>query len=268
MSEPRPLLPLEPDVRARLSGSPRVIMLDVDGTLAPIAHAPEAAAVPPETQRAVAALAARPDAFVVLVSGRAAPDARRMVGVSNVWVVGNHGAECITPSGDETVDPQVAPYEAAVAQVRSRLVALLAPVPGVTVEDKRWTLSIHYRQADPQLVPRVQDTVQRVAAGSGLRVHDGKKVFEVRPPVRVDKGTAVLELAQRLGALEEGATLVFVGDDRTDEDAFRLLRQRSPYAVTVRVADEWAETAAEFLAADPPAVRRFLEELAASSVPG
>lgn len=258
----RQLLPLEPGARARLSGSPFIVMLDVDGTLAPIAARPEEAAVPPETQRVVAALAARPGTFVALVSGRAAPDARRMVGVSNVWVVGNHGAECVAPSGDETVDPRVAPFEGAMARVRVRLSALFAPVAGVIVEDKRWTLSVHYRLVDPRLVPRVRATVERVAAQDGLRVHDGKMVFEVRPPVRVDKGTAVVALAGRLGGLEEGASLLFIGDDRTDEDAFRLLRQRVPHAVTVRVADDDAETAAEFLAADPPAVRRFLESLA------
>ncbi|MHB1223024.1 MAG: trehalose-phosphatase [Gemmatimonadaceae bacterium] len=264
MTGPTLLLPLGAGVRARLSGSPCVVMLDVDGTLAPIAPRPEDAVVPPETQKVVAALAARPSVFVALISGRAAPDARRMVGVSNVWVVGNHGAECITPSGDQTVDPTVAPFQEAIARVRATLSTLLAPVAGVIVEDKRWTLSVHYRQADPMLVPRVKATVERVAAKSGLRVHDGKMVFEVRPPVRVDKGTAVVALADRLGGLAEGASLLFIGDDRTDEDAFRLLRQRVPHAVTVRVADEQAETDAEFLVADPPAVRGFLRALAGS----
>ncbi len=263
MSAARPLLPLEPGVEVRLSGSPFIVMLDVDGTLAPIAPRPEDAGVPPETQRVVASLAARPSVFVALVSGRAAPDARRMVGVSNVWVLGNHGAESITPSGEANVDPLVAPYEVAIAQARATLETLLAPVTGVIVEDKRWTLSVHYRQADQQIVPRLRSTVEGVAVQHGLRVHDGKMVFEVRPPVRVDKGTAVIGLADRLGGLVHGASLLFIGDDRTDEDAFRLLRQRVPHAVTVRVADESAETAAEFLADDPPAVRRFLELVAA-----
>jgi trehalose 6-phosphate phosphatase len=88
-------------------------------------------------------------------------------------------------------------------------------------------------------------------------------VFEVRPPVRVDKGTAVFALAQRLGALGEGAALVFVGDDRTDEDAFRVLRHRAAQAVTVRVAEGTAaDTVAEFTLPDPPAVRALLDALA------
>jgi len=89
-------------------------------------------------------------------------------------------------------------------------------------------------------------------------------VYEVRPPVKVDKGTAVMSLAGVLGGLEEGASLVFIGDDRSDEDAFQLLRSRLPRAVTIRVAEDEAEvkaTAAEFVVPNTAAVRDFLEEL-------
>jgi trehalose 6-phosphate phosphatase len=250
------------DVRARLTGDPCVVMLEVDGTLAPIAPRPEDAAVPAETQRVVAALSTRDTVQVALVSGRSAGDARRLVSVSNVWVIGNHGAEVVSPTGEATVNPQVAPYEMTMARVRATLARLLEPVAGVIVEDKRWTLSVHYRQVDPHVVPRLQATVQHVAQESGLALHDGKMVLEVRPPVRVDKGTAVFSLAQRLGALGDDAALLFVGDDRTDEDAFRMLRHRVPRAVTVRVGDP-AETVAEFVVPDPPAVRALLDEMLA-----
>jgi trehalose-phosphatase len=212
-------------------------------------------------------LAARAGTHVALVSGRAAGDARRMVAVSNVWVIGNHGAEVVSPTGEELVDPQVAPFESAMAHARASLTQLLGPVGGVLVEDKRWTLSVHYRQADPHVLPRLQVMVQQVSQELGLRVHDGKMVYEVRPPVRVDKGTAVFALAQRLGGLEPDASLLFVGDDRTDEDAFRVLRHRTPRAVTVRVAEAGAAagTVAEFTVPDPPAVRELLETLGRSA---
>lgn len=258
---PSALLPLAAGVRERLVGTPCVVMLDVDGTLAPIAPRPEDAAVPPETRRAVASLASRPSVRVALVSGRAAADAREMVGVPGVWVVGNHGAESVAPDGSRRVDSRVAPFEGAIRQARDSLASLLAPVTGSLVEDKRWTLSVHYRLVDPALVPDLQATVERVAAGLGLRVHQGKMVCEVRPPVEVDKGTAVLELAGVLGALAEGSSLVFMGDDRTDEDAFQILRSHAPRAVTVRVAEEVATTAAEFVVPSPVAVRSFLEAL-------
>jgi len=255
-------------------------MLDVDGTLAPIAPRPEEAAVPAETRRVVAALAARPDVRVVLVSGRAAADARRMVGVANVWVIGNHGFEAVSPDGDELEQPELEPWRSAIARAARRIAPLVAPVPGVLLEDKGWTLSVHYRLADSKVVPRLIESVERVAEPLGLRVSRGKMVVEVRPDVRVDKGTAVLRLAAELGALpgrengalerEDGAapatgaggSTLFVGDDRTDEDAFRALRSRSSRAVTVRVTHgEDLTSAAEFSVEDPAAVRSFLEWL-------
>ena len=259
-----PLLPVTTAVQERLTGVPLLVMLDVDGTLAPIASRPEQAEVPAETSQCVAGLAAGPDVIVALVSGRTAADARRMVRVTNVWVIGNHGYEIVSADGDSLVDPQVEPFRDVIAQAERRLEPRLAQVPGVILEDKRWTLSIHYRLANDAVVPRVRALVEETAQALGLRVTEGKMVLEVRPPARVDKGTAVLTLASRLHAVTDDASLVFIGDDRTDEDAFRALRMRQRRAVTVRVApDESAGTAAEFAVSDPPQVLEFLEWLRA-----
>ena len=107
--------------------------------------------------------------------------------------------------------------------------------------------------------------MDETAKALGLRVTQGKLVLEVRPPARVDKGTAVLRLALHLGALRNGSALVFAGDDQTDEDAFRALRTRAPAAVTVRVTHgESVATAAEFTVRDPEEMRLFLEWLLAA----
>jgi trehalose 6-phosphate phosphatase len=259
---PTPLFPITDALEERLGGTPLVVMLDVDGTLAPIAPRPDEVVVPEETRRAVAALAARDDVHVVLVSGRAALDARRLVSALHVWVIGNHGFEITGPDGEELVDQQVAHYRPAVAQAVRRLASRVAPVPGVVLEDKGWTLSLHYRLADPAVVPKLRAAVEETAAQLGLRLTHGKQVFEVRPPVRLDKGTAVLLLGRKLGGLEESGSLLFIGDDLTDEDAFRALRARSAEPVTVRVThDETVATAAEYAACDPMEVRAFLEWL-------
>ncbi|MGH7717983.1 MAG: trehalose-phosphatase [Gemmatimonadaceae bacterium] len=256
------LLPISDGVAARLRGTPLVVMLDVDGTLAPIAQRPEDAAVPPETRRLVAALTARPGVTVALVSGRAAADARRMVSVANAWVIGNHGYEILGPDGEELVDPQNASYRSTVAQASRRLAGQVAPVRGVILEDKGWTLSIHYRLADPGVVPRLRTTIEETIKPFGLRLTTGKQVFEVRPPARVDKGTAVLTLGLKLGAFRDEGAVLFVGDDATDEDAFRALRARTPRAVTVRVThDEARPTAAELEVGSPAEVRDLLEWL-------
>ena len=260
-----PLLPLLPELGARLSGTPRIIMLDIDGTLAPIAPRPQDAVVPPATRRAIAALAARPGVHVAIVSGRGAADARRLVSVGNSWVIGNHGIEIVGPQGESEIAPQAEPYQGAMAQASRKIASSVTHVAGVTLEDKVWTLSLHYRLADPVVVPRLKAAVDAIAQQHGLRVTEGKGVYEVRPPVHLDKGTAVLALARRLGGLVPGSSVIFAGDDRTDEDAFRVLREHDPTAVTIRVGDEETETAAEFRVADPEAVRRFLEWLMAET---
>jgi trehalose-phosphatase len=235
-------------------------MLDVDGTLAPIAPHPSLASVPTETRRVVALLAARPQISVALVSGRAAHDARRLVAVANVWTIGNHGAEVMDPSGEIAVDPAIQPYGSSMARVAHALEQLLAPLRGVHLENKGWSLSVHYRAADEAVVPRLSAVVEGEVARAGLRMTLGKKVLEVRPPVRIDKGTAVLALARELGALSDDAALLFVGDDVTDEDAFRRLRSRVPRAVTVRVGTGVA-TAAEFTVGSTDDVHALLVRL-------
>lgn len=253
-----------PALAARLGGEPLAVMLDVDGTLAPIAPRPAEAAVPEETRRALAHLAVRPGVHVALVSGRAARDALRMGGTDKVWVLGNHGIELVTPDGESHADPRAEPYRDAMARAAQALRERTADIRGVLVEDKVWTLSVHYRLAPEGVERRLHSLLEELAHALGLRVTQGKKVLELRPPVRIDKGTAVLTLARQLGALDPGASVLFAGDDRTDEDAFRALRERLPRAVTVRVTGGeggW-ETAAEFTVPGTNAMRELLEWLA------
>jgi trehalose 6-phosphate phosphatase len=233
-------------IARRLGASPAVLLLDVDGTLAPIAPRPEDAEVPEETRRAVARLVGAPGTHVALVSGRAADDARRMVGVAGVWVIGNHGAETVAPDGAVHVDPRVAAAAPALAAAADELSDVTAHVRGVFVEDKRWSLSVHYRLSPPEWVPAVAAAVEDAALRHGLRLRPGKAV--------------------RLGADASAGSALFVGDDVTDEDAFRALRAGLPGAVTVRVLDPDAstppETAAEFVVAGTGGVRLLLERLA------
>jgi trehalose-phosphatase len=167
---------------ARIAGRPLLIMLDVDGTLAPIALLPSLARVPDETRRIVARLVQHPGIAVALVSGRAAHDAQRLVAVDGVWTIGNHGAEVLSPSGDLTVEPAIVHYGPAIEAAANALAPLVDVVEDVVVENKAWSLAVHYRAADEQLVPRLRDYVARVAAENGLRVADGKRCSKsVRP---------------------------------------------------------------------------------------
>lgn len=261
-----PALPANSDLKRRLSGSPLLVLLDVDGTLSPIAPRPDEATVAEETLAVLENLASLPRVQVAAVSGRGAADALRLVGAHRLWALGNHGMERISPEGEMSVDESVAPYLSAISEVAARLQPLVASMDGVILENKRVTLSVHYRLASPGVVPRLESAVTQAAADCLLLVTHGKQVLEIRPPVHVNKGTATVELARELGALGDHASLLFAGDDRTDEDAFEQLRKAKRDAVTVRVVlDEHADatpTAAEFRVADPDAVRELLAWLA------
>ena len=266
--------PGRPDVRAlpadprtlgsRLAGSPLVVLLDVDGTLAPIAPRPEDATVPAPTRAAVATLARARDTHVALVSGRGAADARHLVGVDGVWAIGNHGLETIDPGGILSIDERVRAFDEALRSVRASAEGAAALVPGARVEDKGATLSIHYRLAEPGDVPQLESAVAAAAGKAGLRVTRGRKIIEVRPPLAVDKGTAVLALAKRLGATERSASILFAGDDTTDEDAMEALRGWHADAVTIHVeGEDPRSTRAEFRVASPAELGKWLAALAA-----
>ena len=239
----------------RLDASPLALLLDVDGTLAPIVSTPALAHVPAPTRFLLERLAQLPGVVMALVSGRAALDAATIASVPGAWVIGNHGYELMAPDGEITVWPAATEYEPAMAEA-ARLLTPLEMVEGALLENKRWTLSVHYRNVTHGSSD-LQNRVRGVAADLGLRVTDGKKVIEVRPPIDVDKGTAALAFALRHEALPAGSVL-YAGDDRTDEDAFGALRP-SGRAVTVRIADEEVvQTDAEFTLQSPAGLHELL----------
>lgn len=256
---PSSALPVTPELARRLAGRPLLLVLDIDGTLSPIAPRPEHAVVPTATQQVLAELAETDGVHVAVITGRAVDDARRVVGVDGLWFIGNHGVEVAPPNRPPTVRPDVAWFADRIAEATARSRRIAQDKPGVIVEDKRWTMSVHYRLAHPRLVPGLTNEITLLARDLGLKVTRGKEVLELRPPVNVDKGTAAVELAQTLGVLQAGASLLSAGDDRTDEDMFRALRERQPSCVTIRVGDQPPETDAEFSLDDTTAMRELLE---------
>lgn len=261
-----PAVPVTPEIARRLAGRPLLLLLDVDGTLAPIAGRPQDAVVSDAMRRLLDRLAAIPGVEVAAVSGRAADDARRLIGTGAAWVIGNHGVELARPGQRPEPHPDAVRYVERVQHAAKDAAALAARDDGIVVEDKRWSLSVHYRLADPSIVPALRAAVEAIARALGLRLTEGKQVLELRPPVDIDKGTAVVDLARRLGALASSASVLCAGDDRTDEDAFRAMRRVKPDAVTIRVGHAHDQpTAAEFRVDDPDMLRQLLEWVNASA---
>ena len=196
------------------------ILCDVDGTLAPIVERADDAQVPDRAARLLAALARRYGS-VACVAGRAAADARRLVGVGRISYAGAHGAEILAP-GERTAEaiPAFATWTEPVHRfVADRDDAELRRLR-VRIEDKGPIMAFHWRGAPDEDEARTRvEAIAGEAETAGLATHWGRKVLEVRPPVPISKGRAVKELVHRAGA----RAALFGGDDATDLDAFDAL---------------------------------------------
>lgn len=239
-----------------------VLLLDFDGTLAPIVSSPEDAALPPETRSALLRLRTDPSVRVALVSGRGLADVRARAELPDVAIAGNHGMEIEGP-GIREVHAEAASARPALNAVVDVLAPEIASVPGAILEDKGLTLSIHFRM----VVPGREDEVRRAvvqAAGDNpnLRVTQGKCVLEVRPRVDWHKGRAVEFLLRHLDP-RPGTPVLYLGDDTTDEDAFLALAAREAPGEGILVAEEDIPgTAASWRLRAPDEVGRFLTALA------
>jgi trehalose 6-phosphate phosphatase len=215
------------DLVARLSEDPAraAVLLDVDGTLAPIVERPEDARVPDEARRELARLAGR-YALVACVSGRPGADVERMLGVPGVAIVGEHGLE-LAPEAGHWADA----------------LATFAGSVDWPVERKPLSLTFHFRRVDDEAAARAYLTrVADAAETAGLIPRWGRMVLEIRPPVAADKGTAVRALITRAGV----SRALYAGDDTTDVDAFRGL---DGLELGVRVAVDSGEAPPDLVAA-------------------
>jgi len=240
-----------------------VLLLDFDGTLAPIVDRPELAAMPDLTRRALERLMARPGVEVAVVSGRGLADARERAAIPGIAYAGNHGMEIHGP-GIDRIHPEAAAARPVLERAASELRGAIAAIPGAFVEDKELTLSVHFRLAPRDRVDEVHAIVRQVVEPlEGVHLTEGKQVIEVRPNVDWNKGRAVLFLLDQMRPPLEAPVLYF-GDDRTDEDAFRALAGRSASAEGVLVAEHPpGHTAATSFVRTPAEVGEVFAALAA-----
>ncbi|QIN77764.1 trehalose-phosphatase [Rubrobacter marinus] len=194
------------------------IFTDIDGTLAPIVPTPDLSEVPEELRQLLSRLA-ESYRIVAGISGRATPDAKKLLGLEDVVYYGNHGFEILRDGAVEVV-PEAMPYEEKVRELEG-LAREVLELRGAFIEDKGITASIHYRNAPPEVGEMSKAFVKREGERLGLRITVGRGVVEARPPIRADKGTAVRRLVEEYGP----ERALFIGDDTTDLDAFRALEE-------------------------------------------
>ncbi len=246
------------EIGALLAGKRPAVFLDYDGTLTPIVPQPEDALLSANTRKVIEALAAR--CAVAVISGRGLADLRALVRIEGLTYAGSHGFEIAGPAGMQLQHEVGSGFLPLLDLVQDEVGPLLAVVPGARLERKKLSVAVHYRNVQPGAEAAVKSIVDGVLSRHReLRVSPGKKVWDIQPDIEWNKGKALLWLLDVLGLNSLSTLPLYIGDDLTDEDAFRVLRGRG---LTVVVREEPRRTLAQWALNNTDEVRRFLELLA------
>ena len=254
----RPFWPAWPRLKNRIRSSRRkLLLLDFDGTLTPIVRNPDAVAVDEKTRNRLKLLSGARNCVVAVVSGRSLKDLKRRFSLSKAIYVGNHGLELA--GRGLTLPPAAKQARGGVRLMRlleQKLESAFCFWPGVTVENKVYTVSLHFRNLNKDRKPafnEIVDFFKRKSKKYPVAWRKGKKVWEIRPVPAWNKGDMALYLAKRFPS----ALPIAVGDDQTDEDMFRALKNRG---ITVRIGRSKGSGADYYLNSQKE-VGVFLEKL-------
>jgi len=224
----------------RIKSTKNVILLfDYDGTLTPIVSRPELANLSPQVKDCLRELASNSSLVLGIISGRSLSDLRAKVCISNILYAGNHGLEIEGPN-ISYVNPEALQATSLLHSLGKEISLALAEIEGAWIEDKRFTLSLHYRLVDEAQYNRLNDIFNTITkehlASNRIRVTSSKKTYDIRPSGKWDKGKAVEYINKTLYPREKPLILV-VGDDKTDYDAFRVVNTINGITVLVGTAN-------------------------------
>ncbi len=236
-----------------------VVFLDYDGTLTPIVERPELATMTEDMRRTLRTLADH--CTVAIVSGRDRPDVERLVNLDTLFYAGSHGFDIAGPHGQHFRHEEGRQFLPEIDRAERTLTEKLAGVKGALIERKKYSVAVHYRLVPTDRLAEIQEAVQALLSGlPNLKMKEGKKVYELQPRIDWDKGKAVLWLFGALKLDPLTALPLYLGDDITDEDAFRAL---TGIGIGIFVGERTASTAATYSLRNTTEVRQFLERLIA-----
>jgi len=247
-------------LKEKLEQSRIYLFLDYDGTLTPIVDTPEQAILPKNTKEILNALSENNQCRVAIISGRALDDIRKRVGLDGLVYVGNHGLEIC--DGKLSFRWMMPPhFKETLTEIKNRLKEVFAKIGGVFIEDKEFALSLHYRMAhveDAVIKSMFDKALNPYQAKGEIAIMAGKKVFEIRPSRIGRKGKIVASLfvKERLATNLANILPIYIGDDETDEDAFKEMVHRK--GVAIRVGEDNASLAHYYLN-DTEEVTKLLE---------
>ncbi|HEX7363579.1 MAG TPA: trehalose-phosphatase [Dehalococcoidia bacterium] len=241
-----------------------LLLIDYDGTLTPIVNRPELAVLSSDTRKLLRKLAKNRHYIIGIISGRALSDLKSKIGLDDLIYAGNHGLE-IEGLGSSFLEPVAAEMQPLFDMLHRALSATTRSIRGVFVENKGLTLSVHYRMAEAKEEDKVKDVFQKVTdplhVTGRIRITQGKKVYEIRPPVDWNKGKAVTWLMAKLKDSSKKRRIlpVYLGDDLTDEDAFNVVNKI--HGISIVVGEDNIDSVAQYFLKSPEEVTYFLKML-------
>jgi len=248
------------DIKSELSSKYILLFLDFDGTLSPIAKKPTEASLPEKTKKTLIELSKSKKCKLVIISGRALKDIKKKVNVRGIIYAGNHGLQIEGP-GIKLDKGVSAGYKNILKKIRNELAKRITRIKGAFMEDKGLSLSLHYRMVREKEISLIKyifrEVTGRYSSKNFFKVENGKKLLEIRPNVNWDKGKAVLWLlSKRQFIFKDDKMLpIYIGDDVTDEDAFRVLKNKG---ISVFVGSPDKKSQAKYYLKSPEEVTCFL----------
>ncbi|MFC1590330.1 trehalose-phosphatase [Candidatus Omnitrophota bacterium] len=239
-----------------------IFFLDYDGTLSPIVERPELAVISQDMKDAVKRLIGRHT--VAIVSGRMKEDVQKLVSIDGIFYAGSHGFDISGP-GFSMVQPKAKEAIPVVSKAIHKLKEKIGGIPGVLIEEKRFSVAAHYRlvKEEDKYLPKIKEAVDDIVNNNKeLRLMSGKKVYEILPNIDWDKGKAIRWIMESLDIPFSGASVIYIGDDVTDEYAFRAIRTRG---TGILVSEKPKGSAADFRLASPDEVKELFEKYISSS---
>ena len=193
-----------------------------------------------------------------IVSGRMREDVEKLAGVEGIFYAGSHGFD-ILGKGVSMIQPKAKETIPVVDKVTGELKAALSGIEGVIIEEKKFSVAVHYRLVKEEHFPKIKEFVEKIVdENDALRLMKGKMVFEILPAIDWNKGKAVRWIMKALDLSWEDHTVFYIGDDTTDEDAFRAVNSRG---VGILVSDQEKKSAAHFRLASPEEVGKLFKQL-------
>lgn len=258
------------EISLKIKEAKRILLLsDYDGTLTPIVERPELANLSEEVRQLLKKLARHRRIKLGIISGRALTDLKQKVGIGGIIYSGNHGLEMEGP-GINFIHPLAEEFKPILRLISRVLTQATSNVQGVFVEHKGLTLSVHYRLAKDDQEEQVRGIFNTVLAGARsigkVKTTSGKKVLEVRPPVKWHKGKAVQLILKKYGkgGIKSGTLPIYLGDDLTDEDAFEFLERCG--GISIFVGEETSHTRALYYVKSPAEVKGVLQIMLAQTL--